>query len=522
MKTSKLAKETSALFNKMAASPPPPPPPSQTRRTTRSSLARFAYASSSTTSTADSKATATEAALHDIVLGVADIEDVIPDPPSRKRRRVVKEEEVQGEESESATGTAAAAPPPPPPPPRTTSKSRTRIKTEHIETDATSPPSPPKARKTRKPARTIRGTSPSSSTTHIEPPTDWLQIYNTVKEMRLHGAARNAAVDTMGCERLFHPDASERDRRFHILIALMLSSQTKDTVNAVAMKRLMTELPPHEEGAEGGLCLENVLAVEPALLNELIWAVGFHNNKTKYVVPFLSDDGWHTGSDGLRSGRIWQNTENANVGCPRFIKAAAIILRDKFNSDIPDTIEGLTSLPGVGPKMAYLCLSAAWDRTEGIGVDVHVHRITNLWGWHKTTQPEATRHALQSWLPKDKWREINWLLVGFGQTVCLPVGRKCGDCELGLGGLCKAAERKKVNEGRKMREIKVEVKEEEDGDVVIKTEEVVKEEQVVRDAVVKQRTEQPEPASEPAVGDEPDAVVSTDAPRRSRRSGLSR
>ncbi|KAK1468548.1 HhH-GPD superfamily base excision DNA repair protein [Colletotrichum melonis] len=485
MKTSKLAKETSALFNKMAASSPPPPPP-QTRRTTRSSLARFAYASNSTTSEADSKATATEAALHDIVLGVADIEDAVPDPRSRKRRRVVKEEEVQGEESESATGTAAAAAPPPPPPPRTTSKSRTRIKTEHIETDTTSPPSPPKARKTRKPARTIRGTSPSSSTTHIEPPTDWLQIYNSVKEMRLHGAARNAAVDTMGCERLFHPDASERDRRFHILIALMLSSQTKDTVNAVAMKRLMTELPPHEEGAEGGLCLENVLAVEPALLNELIWAVGFHNNKTK------------------------------------FIKAAAIILRDKFNSDIPDTIEGLTSLPGVGPKMAYLCLSAAWDRTEGIGVDVHVHRITNLWGWHKTTQPEATRHALQSWLPKDKWREINWLLVGFGQTVCLPVGRKCGDCELGLGGLCKAAERKKVNEGRKMREVKVEVKEEEDGDVVIKTEEVVKEEQVARDAVVNQRTEQPEPASEPAVGDEPDAVVSTDAPRRSRRSGLSR
>lgn len=112
--------------------------------------------------------------------------------------------------------------------------------------------------------------------------------------MRLHGAARNAAVDTMGCERLFHPDASERDRRFHILIALMLSSQTKDTVNAVAMKRLMTELPPHEEGAQGGLCLENVLAVEPALLNELIWAVGFHNNKTKYVVPFLILLAMHT------------------------------------------------------------------------------------------------------------------------------------------------------------------------------------------------------------------------------------
>ena len=144
----------------------------------------------------------------------------------------------------------------------------------------------------------------------------------------------------------------------------------------------------------------------------------------------------------------------------RYIKATAEILRDKHAGDIPDTIEGLTSLPGVGPKMAYLCLSAAWDRTEGIGVDVHVHRITNLWGWHKTKSPEDTRHALQAWLPRDKWREINWLLVGFGQTVCLPAGRRCGDCDLGLSGLCKAADRKKVNEGRKMQGIKADVKEE--------------------------------------------------------------
>lgn len=134
----------------------------------------------------------------------------------------------------------------------------------------------------------------------------------------------------------------------------------------------------------------------------------------------------------------------------RYLKQTAEILRDKFNGDIPDTIEGLTSLPGVGPKMGYLCLSAAWDRTEGIGVDVHVHRITNLWGWNNTKTPEATRLALQSWLPRDRWREINSLLVGLGQAVCLPVGRRCGECELGLEGLCKAAERKKVVEGRKV------------------------------------------------------------------------
>ena len=100
----------------------------------------------------------------------------------------------------------------------------------------------------------------------------------------------------------------------------------------------------------------------------------------------------------------------------KYIKQTAEILRDKWNSDIPDTIEGLVSLPGVGPKMGYLTLSAAWGRHEGIGVDVHVHRITNLWGWHKTQNPEQTRAALESWLPKDKWHDINNLLVGFGQT----------------------------------------------------------------------------------------------------------
>lgn len=142
--------------------------------------------------------------------------------------------------------------------------------------------------------------------------------------------------------------------------------------------------------------------------------------------------------------------------------------------------------------MAHLCMSAehGWGRVEGIGVDVHVHRITNLWGWHgrggrgPTRSPEETRLALQAWLPRDRWKEINWLLVGFGQTVCLPVGRRCGDCELGLRGLCRAADGKKVNEGRRRRaaelvkmaggEVKVEVEAHADADgdggVVIKKE----------------------------------------------------
>ena len=193
----------------------------------------------------------------------------------------------------------------------------------------------------------------------------------------------------------------------------MLSSQTKDTVTAVAMQRLHTELGDEpvvikEEDEEESkskastLTLENILAVSPERLNELIRTVGFHNNKTKYI------------------------------------KATASILQAQHGSDIPSTPSDLMKLPGVGPKMAYLCMSAAWGKHEGIGVDVHVHRITNLWGWHQTKNPEESRVALESWLPREKWHEINKLLVGLGQTVCLPVGRKCGECDLAGTKLCKS------------------------------------------------------------------------------------
>lgn len=399
----------------MAASPTAP-----LRRITRASLARFAYAGSidggSIKKETKTKITSTTT--------TPDIEDIIPSTVpvprveasaqvlSRKRKRTTVLQSAQAND-------------------------RIKIEAEEqLESTslATAIPSP-SPRRARKPARKTQ--DPSTGTETVVAPSDWQELYDTAKEMRLTGNATNAAVDTMGCERLALPTASPRDQRFHTLVALMLSSQTKDTTNAAAMRRLQTELPPHEDGAPPGLNLENMLAVAPEKLNELIWAVGFHNNKTKYL------------------------------------KQAAVILRDTWGGDIPDTIEGLVSLPGVGPKMAHLCLSSAWGRTEGIGVDVHVHRITNLWGWHKTKTPEETRLALQGWLPRDRWREINWLLVGLGQTVCAPVGRRCGECKLGLDGLCKAADRAKVNQGRKLREAKVEVEVGEEDVKAVKVEEVV-------------------------------------------------
>jgi endonuclease-3 len=119
--------------------------------------------------------------------------------------------------------------------------------------------------------------------------------------------------------------------------------------------------------------------------------------------------------------------------------------------------------------MAYLTMSAAWGRDEGIGVDVHVHRITNLWGWNKTQQPEQTRAILESWLPKDKWHDINNLLVGFGQTICLPVGRKCGQCKLAAKGLCPSAVVAKTAKVKKEVTVKTE------GGEVVKQEEVAAE-----------------------------------------------
>jgi endonuclease III len=269
---------------------------------------------------------------------------------------------------------------------RNADASATTIPTVKNEKDLEPPSSAKKPR--RQPAKKVK-----TEDGLIAPPANWERVYSLTQNMRSKMAA---PVDTMGCESSANPTASLKDQRLQTLIALMLSSQTKDPVTFAAIQNLESSLP-------GGLCLQALLDVEPEVLNGLIGKVGFHNNKTKYI------------------------------------KATALILRDKFNGDIPDTVEGLTSLPGVGPKMAYLTLSAAWGRDEGIGVDVHVHRITNLWGWHKTTNPEETRKNLEVWLPREKWHEINHLLVGFGQVLCLPVGRKCGECKLAVEGLCPGA-----------------------------------------------------------------------------------
>eukprot|EP00063_Salmo_salar_P066781 XP_014041616.1 PREDICTED: endonuclease III-like protein 1 [Salmo salar] len=97
----------------------------------------------------------------------------------------------------------------------------------------------------------------------------------------------------------------------------------------------------------------------------------------------------------------------------KYLKQMSVILQREFRGDIPNTVEGLVRLPGVGPKMAHLAMDIAWHQVSGIG---------------GTKNPEETRKALEDWLPRDLWSEINWLLVGFGQQVCLPVNPLCSVC----------------------------------------------------------------------------------------------
>ncbi|KAK7112932.1 hypothetical protein V1264_012306 [Littorina saxatilis] len=211
-----------------------------------------------------------------------------------------------------------------------------------------------------------------------EPPL-WREQLANIVEMRKF---KDAPVDSMGCDELYDKDAEPKTLRYQILLSLMMSSQTKDGVTAAAIGRLR----------QHGCTVENILKTPDDQLGKLIYPVGFWRRKVDYI------------------------------------KRTSQILVDQHNGDIPDTLESLCQLPGVGPKMAHLAMKSAWKTITGIGVDTHVHRISNWLGWVRTKEPEQTRKALEEWLPREHWSEINHILVGFGQTICSPVAPKCVGC----------------------------------------------------------------------------------------------
>ncbi|KAJ1729968.1 alpha,alpha-trehalase nth1 [Coemansia biformis] len=216
------------------------------------------------------------------------------------------------------------------------------------------------------------------------PRDDWDIVLDRIKEYR---ASHEAPVDTVGCEALTEEEKDPKLRRFRSLVSLMLSAQTRDEITADAVRTLSHRLP-------GGLTPRALSEAPIDMIHECVRRVGF-----------------------------WQRKAN-------YIKEAARTCLEQYDGDIPRTVPQLLALPGVGPKMAYLAMHAAWQDTQGIGVDTHVLRITHRLGWvdESAKSPEATRHALESWMPKSLWREINPLLVGLGQMVCRGVGPKCGEC----------------------------------------------------------------------------------------------
>ncbi len=111
----------------------------------------------------------------------------------------------------------------------------------------------------------------------------------------------------------------------------------------------------------------------------------------------------------------------------RDIRAIARQVVDDFDGVVPGTMEGLLQFRGVGPKIAALTLAVGFDQ-PAIAVDIHVHRVTNRWGYVDTGSPEQTMSALAAILPERYWIEINERLVPFGKSICMGVRPKCSTC----------------------------------------------------------------------------------------------
>jgi len=169
---------------------------------------------------------------------------------------------------------------------------------------------------------------------------------------------------------------------FKVLVATILSARTKDEATAQASKKLFKVAP--DKNALAKLTEEHIA--------KLIYPVGFFRNKA------------------------------------RFLKKLPAALKN-FAGKVPDTIEELITLPGVGRKTANLVVCVAFQK-PAICVDTHVHRIMNIWKYVETDNPLKTEMALRKKLPEKHWMNVNSILVAFGQSICRPVSPHCDICVL--------------------------------------------------------------------------------------------
>ena len=166
-----------------------------------------------------------------------------------------------------------------------------------------------------------------------------------------------------------------------LLIAVMLSAQCTD-----ARVNLVTPALFAEYGTPEAMAQADVERVE-----ELIRSCGFFRTKAK------------------------------------MLKQLPGVLNEKFGGVLPDTVEALCELPGVGRKTANLVVALGFDK-PAICVDVHVHRISNRFGLIKTATPFETEMKLREILPRRYWKVWNSYIVAFGQTRCFPRNPKCDGC----------------------------------------------------------------------------------------------
>ncbi len=177
---------------------------------------------------------------------------------------------------------------------------------------------------------------------------------------------------------------AERTRDpFLVLISCVLSLRTQDGTTAAASERLFSKAGTPQ--ALTKLPLERI--------ERLIYPVGFYR---------------------VKAGNI---------------KNISKKLIEEYDSTVPDDIDELLKLPGVGRKTANLVVTVGYNK-YGICVDTHVHRITNRWGYVETKNPDKTEFALREKLPRRHWKIINDLLVTYGQNLCRPIGPRCGECKI--------------------------------------------------------------------------------------------
>jgi endonuclease-3 len=174
----------------------------------------------------------------------------------------------------------------------------------------------------------------------------------------------------------------QQEDPFQVLIATMLSAQTKDAVTHAASTRLFAVARTPRA----------MLKLSPAEIERLIYPVSFYRNKAIHV---------------LRT-------------CEQLVT--------RYRGKVPTTMEELLTLPGVGRKTANLVLILAHRSVENICVDTHVHRISNRLGWVITRTPDETEQALYAVAHRKWWPLLNLYLVTWGQNVCRPVYPLCGSC----------------------------------------------------------------------------------------------